>query len=221
MTSASTDHGGERFPRRVDRAPCRTRPWLTFTLTLTLLMAFTSPGAAQEMAEEKSRPTLRGGATGMPMSGLSRMTGKVTEVNDTAKTFTVMANGKAATFTGPKVKDLPKVGEIVDITYTGPLAGPWKRRPLDWGKATRQTKPAPTTQSKNTSARALLLSQQLIDQAATSCSSSRTRSWSSTLPPTSSSSTPGAPSSKDPRTGESEPRRPAPAPGYLLTPALG
>jgi hypothetical protein len=52
------------------------------------------------------------------------MTGKVTEVNMTAKTFTVISKGKSVTFAAAKLKALPKVGEIIDITYTQTPGGP-------------------------------------------------------------------------------------------------
>lgn len=47
-----------------------------------------------------------------------RITGKVTQVDEGAKTFTVMAKGKPFTFDASEMKALPKVGEIIDITYT-------------------------------------------------------------------------------------------------------
>jgi hypothetical protein len=53
-----------------------------------------------------------------------RMTGNVTGVDDGAKTFTVMANDKVVTFHGSKLKGLPKVGDIIDITYTRTTGGP-------------------------------------------------------------------------------------------------
>lgn len=49
-------------------------------------------------------------------------TGKV--ISQSGTTFTVIANGKEVTFSGAKLKDVPKVGEIVDITYTQTPGGP-------------------------------------------------------------------------------------------------
>jgi hypothetical protein len=104
------------------------KQWITLALTFTLLMALASPGAAQQKAGETEKPgALKGGAAGMSAprpSSPSLMTGKVTGVNGAAKTFTVMAKGTAVTFTAAKLKVLPKVGEIVDITYTGIPGGP-------------------------------------------------------------------------------------------------
>jgi hypothetical protein len=53
------------------------------------------------------------------------LTGKVTEVNSQAKTFTVIAKGKSVVFSGAKLTKLPSVGQVVDITYTEtPGGGP-------------------------------------------------------------------------------------------------
>ena len=101
------------------------KQWLLFALTLTFLIVFTSPGAAQPKGGEKEKPgALGGGASSMPAPGGSKtMTGKVLQLNETAKTFTVMANGKAVMFTAADLKALPKVGDIVDIIYTGTPGG--------------------------------------------------------------------------------------------------
>ena len=55
-----------------------------------------------------------------------REAGKVTEVNNQAKTFTVMTKGNAVVFSAAKLSKLPTVGEIVDITYTETTGGPMK-----------------------------------------------------------------------------------------------
>lgn len=44
------------------------------------------------------------------------MTGKV--ISQSGNTFTILANGKEAIFSAAKLKDVPKVGETVDISYT-------------------------------------------------------------------------------------------------------
>ena len=89
--------------------------WLTSVLTLMLLMAFTSLGAAQPKAGERKA---------VDKASPSLMTGRVTQVSEAAKTFTVMTKGKAVTFTATNIKPLPKAGEVVDVTYTGVLGGP-------------------------------------------------------------------------------------------------
>jgi len=121
--------------------------WLTFTLTLAVLMTFTKLAAEQKAANPKSPATgptqysqdsLRKGVpptTPPPPpprpfdpKGHKLMTGKVTQVNPTAKTFTVMAKGKSVTFIAqaPGELTLPKVGQILDITYTQTPGGPMK-----------------------------------------------------------------------------------------------
>lgn len=52
----------------------------------------------------------------------AQMTGKV--ISRSANTFTVMSNGKKVTFSGAKLKALPKVGDIIDIGYTQTPSGP-------------------------------------------------------------------------------------------------
>lgn len=91
--------------------------WLTFTLMLTILMAFTTLATAQQKAQEKK------GSIKLDKPVL-QMTGKVTQVNPTANTFTVMSNGQAVTFSAAKLPALPKVGEIIDITHTQTSGGP-------------------------------------------------------------------------------------------------
>ncbi|WP_337286322.1 hypothetical protein [Candidatus Methylomirabilis sp.] len=100
--------------------------WPTFTLTLTILVALTGLSAAQErkvMEKPAEKPT----QGKLPFVGKQQlMTGKVTQVNPTANTFTVMANGQMVTFNGTNLNALPKVGEIIDITYTQTPGGPMR-----------------------------------------------------------------------------------------------
>ena len=95
---------------------------LVAALTLAIVAG---PALAQPKAGEK---TLLPGVERKTVDKASPqlMTGKVTRVDDAAKTFTVTAKGKSVTFGAAKVRSLPKIGEIVDITYTdtggtGPL----------------------------------------------------------------------------------------------------
>jgi hypothetical protein len=60
------------------------------------------------------------------LSNASKITGKVTQVDATKKTFTIVAKGQPHTFSAARLKALPKVGEVVDVEYTdtgtgGPL----------------------------------------------------------------------------------------------------
>ena len=63
------------------------------------------------------------------------MTGKVTQVDGGGKTFTIMAKGKQHTFVANNFKTLPKVGEIVDVTYTGSPGGPMQATNLNSSKS--------------------------------------------------------------------------------------
>ena len=98
---------------------------LTVVLALGVLTAFSGFAVAQQKDTQKSAPasveTKQPSATARNSGHATEqlMTGKVTEVNAKAKSFTVMAKGKLFTFSAAKLKvPLPKVGAIIDITYT-------------------------------------------------------------------------------------------------------
>jgi len=109
--------------------------WLTFTLTLTVLMAFTTLAAAQQKAQEK-----KGTIKLDRFAPLRQMTGKVTQVNPTANTFTVTAKGQSVTFIAQAPGELTvldvKVGEILDITYTETPGGTKKATTIKSSKRT-------------------------------------------------------------------------------------
>ncbi len=52
------------------------------------------------------------------------MVGKVTHVDGAARSFTIVAQGKEYRFTAGKSVALPKVGDVVDVGYTGDSGGP-------------------------------------------------------------------------------------------------
>jgi hypothetical protein len=84
-------------------------------LTLTLLIAVSGVALAQPKTERKAADK----------ASPSLMTGKVTQVDAAARTFTVASEkGQTLTFSlnRPFKKPL-KVGEEVDVTYTGPPGG--------------------------------------------------------------------------------------------------
>ncbi|HLA37640.1 MAG TPA: hypothetical protein VJZ02_04150 [Candidatus Brocadiales bacterium] len=95
------------------------RKLLVFIIALMVLATFSGIGFAQQKAQE-------GGSAGEKKDKASPklMTGKVLEINAKAQTFTVTAKGKEVTFSAAKLKALPKVGEIIDITYTENPNGP-------------------------------------------------------------------------------------------------
>lgn len=79
-------------------------------------------GATNVAAAEKSK--FAGSDSGLSELKDSATTGKVTHVDVNKKTFTIMAKGKQKTFFANNFKTLPKVGEMVDVTYTGTPGGP-------------------------------------------------------------------------------------------------
>ena len=100
---------------------------LTGVITVVLALMFgTSNGVIA--AEQKSQPT--GVEKKQPATGEKEavkgkaaiykheITGKVTGVDPTAKTFTIMIQGKAITFSAANLSKLPTVGKMIDITYT-------------------------------------------------------------------------------------------------------
>jgi hypothetical protein len=97
------------------------KQWFHFTLILTILMAFTTLPAPLAIAGPPSVPP-------PSSSKLQRLTGKVTQVNPAANTFTVTAKGQSVTFIAqaPGELTLLKVGQILDITYTQTPGGPMK-----------------------------------------------------------------------------------------------
>ena len=87
---------------------------LTVALALIVLAAFTGLSVAQK-AEEKKPPA---GEKRIDKASPKLMTGKVVQVNEKEKTFTVVAKGKEYKFSASKLKALPNVGVVVDVEYT-------------------------------------------------------------------------------------------------------
>jgi hypothetical protein len=103
---------------------------LTLALALVALAVFTDPAGAQQKGTQKSpaaavetkQPAAPAKNSAHAMETM--MTGTVTQVNEKAKTFTVMANGKEVTFSAKEMRALPAVGDVIDITYTQTPGGP-------------------------------------------------------------------------------------------------
>jgi hypothetical protein len=95
---------------------------LTLTLALAVLATFDGLATAATTVNNSKSNNLRQ-APGQ--AAPKQMTGKVTAVNNQAKTFTVMSQGKTVVVSGAKLSKLPTVGQVVDITYTEtPGGGP-------------------------------------------------------------------------------------------------
>ncbi len=117
---------------------------MTLAVGAAVLVAFTGLSAAQERKAGKEQQDLKAWEKPaekptqgkLPFVGKQQlMTGKVTQVNPTANTFTVMANGQMVTFNGANLNALPKVGEIIDITYTQTPGGPMSATTINNSKS--------------------------------------------------------------------------------------
>lgn len=82
---------------------------LTPALALLALFVFTSLSVVQGLQKDQ-RKVVENTQTKM-------MAGTVTNVDEKAQTFTLMASGKQFTFSAKKAVPLPKKGEHVDVTY--------------------------------------------------------------------------------------------------------
>lgn len=91
-------------------------------LTLTLVLAILTMSTGLATAQATDRSTV-GGTSNRGKPTKEQMTAKVMEVNSQAKTFTVTAKGKTVVFSGANLSTLPKVGQVVDITYTQAAGG--------------------------------------------------------------------------------------------------
>ena len=84
------------------------------------------PSAERGKPSKEQREVAPGGpdtsTRGKPSKEQRQMTGKV--ISQSGNNFTVMANGKEFTFSAASLKALPKVGNIIDITYTQTPGGP-------------------------------------------------------------------------------------------------
>lgn len=95
---------------------------LTLVLALIVLTAFPGLSVAQKAQEKKPAPAEKR----MDISSPKLMTGKVIQVNKQEHTFTLVAKGTEYKFTHQKIEAVPKVGEVVDVTYTENPGGPMK-----------------------------------------------------------------------------------------------
>ena len=97
----------------------------TVTMFL-LLVAVPRLCPAQQGAEEMPRAV---------KAAAQQITGKVTQVDAQAKTFTVLTQGKTVTISGTELRSLPKVGDIVEVTYTLTPGGVMKASNLNLAKS--------------------------------------------------------------------------------------
>ena len=96
----------------------QTRRWLGMALTLAILATSVGQAAAQSTNAPKR--------TVDKASPILMQACRVTKVDDRTKTFTVERDGKEYTFSGSRLRYLPTVGQVLDVTYSetgkgGPL----------------------------------------------------------------------------------------------------
>jgi hypothetical protein len=87
-------------------------------LTSTILAALLGPASAQSTNAPKK--------TVDKASPILMQACRVTKVDDRSRTFTVERDGKEYTFSGARLRYLPTVGQILDVSYSqtgkgGPL----------------------------------------------------------------------------------------------------
>jgi hypothetical protein len=112
-----------------------TRVFMVLVAALIALPTFAAqkkPTVTPTPSAERGKPTKEqremalGGpdtaARGKPTKDQRQVTGKV--ISRSRHTFTVIANDKQITFSGAKLKALPNVGDIIEITYTQTPGGP-------------------------------------------------------------------------------------------------
>lgn len=87
-------------------------------LTLILALAVLATFSGLAIAETKIKSTISNGSLREAADPAfpKQMTGTVTEVNNQAKTVTVMIQGKAVTFSAAKLKASTRVGANINFT---------------------------------------------------------------------------------------------------------
>jgi len=106
---------------------------LIFVIALMVLAAFSGlTTAATTVKGSKSNGSERVAAD---KASPKLMTGTVTEVNVKTNTFIVTSKGKSVTFSAAKLKALPKVDEIIDVTYTETPGGPMEATTINNSKS--------------------------------------------------------------------------------------
>ena len=88
----------------------QTRRWLVTVLSLTVLATSAGPATAQSTNAPKR--------TIDKASPILMQACRVTKVDDRSRTFTVERDGKEYTFSGTRLRYLPTVGQILDVSYT-------------------------------------------------------------------------------------------------------
>lgn len=92
-------------------------------LLVMLAVALIALPTFAEQKKPQETPAPEAGKSGQQQQSTRRkMTGRV--LSQQGRTFTVASDGKEVTFSGAKLKELPKVGETVEITFAQTPGGP-------------------------------------------------------------------------------------------------
>ncbi len=102
----------------------RTTMKKIFTMALALIILANFSGLASAAVTVKSAKSNSSYREASDNSDPKQMTGTVTQVNSSAKTFTVMVQGQAIIISAEKMTTLPQLGDNLVISYTQTLGGP-------------------------------------------------------------------------------------------------
>jgi len=108
------------------------------TLALALAVLETFSGLATAATSVKSSKSNSNERVAADKASPNLITGRVTQVNPTANTFTVTSKGQAVTFNAAKLPALPAVGAIIDITATPTPGGPMEATTVKSSKSNSQ-----------------------------------------------------------------------------------
>ncbi len=93
------------------------------SLTLILGIAVLATLGGLATAEPTTVKGSKSNADNRVAASLKLITGKVSQVDPKTRTYTLQAKGKEYKFAFPKAGMQPKVGAVVNVTYTGTLSG--------------------------------------------------------------------------------------------------
>lgn len=105
---------------------------LTLVSALVALVVVTGPSIGQAARENVKQSSARDAPTG-------QASGKVMGVNPENNTFTIVDDGKKLTFSGAKLRALPKLNETVEVSYTGTPDGPPEATTVISSKSTQSS----------------------------------------------------------------------------------
>ena len=96
---------------------------LALILGIAVLATLGGLATAKAASTIKSSKSNSSDRTAVDKASPKLITGKVSQVDPKTRTFTLQAKGKEYKFLFPKGGAQPKVGAVVDVTYTGAVGG--------------------------------------------------------------------------------------------------